>query len=105
MLRNKFGSNKYHVLFSVLCKQGLKSATHLLNLGFIACRALLEMVYRDNETKTNGRFGIFFYSFQVSQVYALANHSSQRFPRELGLLVGVPGVCTAGTKGCVHIWH
>lgn len=44
MLRNKFGSNKYHVLFSVLRKQGLKSAMHLLNLGFIACRALLEMV-------------------------------------------------------------
>lgn len=49
MLRSKSG--KCHALFCSLYKQGLKSVVHLINLLFI-CRALLEVFYREDKTKT-----------------------------------------------------
>lgn len=104
----------------------MQNLTDLLNLEVIACRALLEVVYGDNETKTNGLFDVSFCSLQTSQVPALGNHftPARAFPGDLGLLAGGgllwahlalrAAVYTSGTEGVcahlalrigVHIWH
>lgn len=72
-----------------------------MKFGVIACRALLEMVYRDNEIKpwTVGYF-LLFKSHKCLQWQI-----SQSVPENLGLLAGVPGMCTSGSEGWGgHIW-